>query len=100
MQNAHVRKGANLMGDHNSSPDQRVTAIVQKIIRDRSISVCNPIRSDHKLIEIGLRSLDLARLVLLVENEFDLEIPSVDITPANFQSVSTVTQLVRKLVSM
>jgi acyl carrier protein len=85
------------MDNRNNSPDNRVIAIIQRLIRERSVSIGRPIRSDHKLAEIGVTSLDLARLVLLVEDEFDLVIPERDITPANFRSISTISQLVSKL---
>jgi acyl carrier protein len=86
--------------NHNNMPDHRIIAIVQRIIKNRAISACSPIHGDHKFTEIGLTSLDLARLVLLVEDEFDLRIPLNDMTPANFRSVSTVTQLVSKLLAI
>jgi acyl carrier protein len=89
-----------LMDNHDNSPYYRVIAIVQRIIKDRAISFHSPIHTEHGLIEIGLTSLDLARLVLLVEDEFDLEIPTNDITPANFRSISTVSQLVNRLVGL
>jgi len=86
------------MVNHNNSPDHRVIAIVQQLIKERRILNGRPIRSDHRLIEIGLTSVDLARLVLLIEDEFELRIPSRDLIPANFRSISTISQLVSKLV--
>jgi len=82
--------------DHNS-PDHRVVAVVQQLIAERRIPDGQPIRSDHKLIEIGLTSVDLARLVLLIEDEFEMRIPVRDLIPANFRSVSSIIQLVSKL---
>ena len=87
------------MDNHSNTPNHRVIAIVQQIIKNRTISAWPPIHPDHKFTEVGLTSLDLARLVLLVEDEFDLRIPLNDMTPANFRSVSTVTQLVSKLLA-
>jgi acyl carrier protein len=87
------------MDNHHNSADHRVIAIVERIIRDRAISVCTPIHREHKLVEVGLTSLDLAKLVLLVEHEFDLEIPTNDMVPSNFRSISTVSQLVTRLAS-
>ena len=86
------------MVNNKKSPNERVIAVVQRIITERSIPNGRPIHNDHKLIEIGLTSLDLARLVLLVEDEFDLRIPVRDLTPANFRSISTISQLVSKLI--
>jgi acyl carrier protein len=50
-------------------------------------------------MEVGLTSLDAVRLVLLVENEFDLTIPQSKITLANFRSVSTISRLIHELLN-
>ena len=86
------------MVNNNNSPGHRVIEVVQRLITERSIPNGSPIRDDHKLFEIGLTSLDLARLILLVEDEFDLRIPVRDLIPANFRTISTISQLISKLI--
>jgi acyl carrier protein len=81
----------------NNSQDDRLIALVQRIITERSIPNVAPIRKEQKLVEFGLTSLDLARLVLLVEDEFDLRIPVRELVPANFRSIATIGQLIRRL---
>jgi acyl carrier protein len=83
---------------NHSSPDHKVIAVVQQLISERRIPDGRPIRSDHNLVEIGLTSMDLARLVLLIEDEFEVRIPIRDLIPANFRSVSSIIQLVSKLI--
>jgi acyl carrier protein len=85
------------MDNGNHSPHTRVIAVIQRLITERSVAVGRSIRHDHKLTEIGLTSLDVVRLVLLIEDEFDLVIPEREITPANFRSISTISELVDKL---
>jgi acyl carrier protein len=82
--------------NHNSL-DQRVIGLIQQLIRGHPVPNDRPIRTDHKLAEIGLTSMDLARLVLLIEDEFELRMPVRELIPANFRSVSTIIQLVTKL---
>ena len=82
----------------NDSHDHRLIALVQRIIAERSIPNVSPIRKEQKLVEFGLTSLDLARLVLLVEDEFDLRIPVRDLVPANFRSIAAISQLISRLV--
>jgi acyl carrier protein len=41
--------------------------------------------------------MDMVNLVLAVESEFDLLIPEVSITPANFRSVAAISSLVGAL---
>jgi acyl carrier protein len=84
----------------------RIISIVERLIKERPVRNCRAFRTDQnrpiggndKLVEIGLTSLDLARLVLNVEDEFNLRIPARDLTPANFRSISTVSQLISKLI--
>jgi acyl carrier protein len=82
----------------NDSHDHRLIALVQRIITERSIPNVAPIHKEQKLLDFGLTSLDLARLVLLVEDEFDFRIPVRDLVPANFRSIATISQLISKLV--
>lgn len=71
--------------------------IVRGLLAERSIS--RSVGSDDDLRELGLTSLDMVNLMLSVEAEFDLEIPEVDITPANFRSISTISSLVATLLN-
>jgi acyl carrier protein len=75
----------------------RVVEVVHRLIGDRPTA--RPVHSDAALMEVGLTSLDAVRLVLLVEDEFDLTIPQSKITLANFRSVSTISRLIHELLS-
>lgn len=79
------------------SPEDRVVAVVQQVFEERSIegAVC----ADDSLMEVGLTSLDTVKLVLMVENEFDLMLPIEEITPANFRSISAISRLVTRLLN-
>lgn len=77
--------------------DQIVT-VVQRFLAQRSIT--RQVVPEDDLREVGLTSLDLVNLMLFVEAEFDLTIPVADISPANFQSVSTISGLITKLLNL
>ena len=49
---------------------------------------------DQNLTEAGLTSLDMVNLMLAIEDEFEIEIPQRQMTPANFRSVVTIEALV------
>jgi acyl carrier protein len=87
-----VRAGEDIL-----SPENRVITVVQQVFEERLIS--RPIAADDILIDIGLTSLDIVRLVLLVETEFDLMLSITEITPANFRSISTISRLVSRLLN-
>jgi acyl carrier protein len=74
----------------------KIATVVHRLLLDHSIDRTFYVEDD--LREVGLTSLDMASLVLAVEAEFDLMIPERDITPANFRSVSTITDLVTALM--
>ncbi len=88
--------GEALTVDSNHQPEQRVSAIVQRMFKERPTT--QVICPDDKLTEAGLTSLDLVTLVLLVEEEFGIELPIGDITPANFSSITTISQLITRLL--
>jgi acyl carrier protein len=79
------------------SPEPRIVTVVQQVFEERAIA--RSVRSDDLLAEAGLTSLDLVKIVLLVESEFNLMIPISDIKPANFRSISTIGRLVGRLLN-
>lgn len=83
------------MDNSSLSAGERVVAMVQRIVGERSIS--RPVTTRDTLAEAGLTSLDAVRLVLLVEDEFNVEIPVSELTLVNFRSISTISQLVTRL---
>jgi acyl carrier protein len=83
--------------EHSLSPENRVITVVQQVFEERLID--RPVAADDILIDAGLTSLDIVRLVLLVETAFDLMLPITEITPANFRSISTISRLVSRLLN-
>lgn len=77
------------------SPRERVTAVVRRLLADRSIT--KPFGADDDLREVGLTSLDMVNLVLAVESELAVSIPEAEITPNNFRSVASIEALVTDL---
>ena len=74
----------------------KIAKVVQRLLSDHSIERTFYVEDD--LRDVGLTSLDMASLVLSVEAEFDIMIPEREITPSNFRSVSTITNLVTALL--
>ena len=89
--------GTGIMNNSIASAGARIVAVVQRLITERSI--VRPVSSDDTLAEAGLTSLDAVRLVLLVEDEFSIEIPVGELTLANFRSISTISRLVNRLMN-
>ena len=75
----------------------RATGGASVVERERSIT--RLVSSDDTLAEAGLTSLDAVRLVLLVEDDFGIEIPVGELTLANFRSISTISRLVSKMIN-
>jgi acyl carrier protein len=75
-----------------SSPSERISALVRRILANRGID--RAIGRDDDLTESGLSSLDTVNLMLAVEAEFDIKIADRDMTPAQFRSVARIEALV------
>ena len=83
------------MANIKLSTQERVAAVVRRLLADRSITRAFTAQED--LREVGLTSLDMVNLVLAVEAELGIAIPEAEITPTNFRSVATIEALVEGL---
>ncbi|HEX5231338.1 MAG TPA: phosphopantetheine-binding protein [Bradyrhizobium sp.] len=82
---------------HASSDSQirgRLLALVTTILRESSIVV--DVSPGSRLFDTGLTSMDMVKLMLEIEAEFDLTIPQADITPKNFETVDTIERMILK----
>jgi acyl carrier protein len=79
----------------NENVANRVAALVRNILDREEIN--RAVGADDDLRGSGLSSIGLVNLMLSVETEFDLTIPERDMTPANFRSITQITQLVDTL---
>lgn len=55
------------------------------------------IEPNRDLRERGLTSMDMVNLMLSIEAEFDITIPSQKLIPANFTSIENIAALLREL---
>jgi len=85
------------MENRDISTGERVVTVVQRLVVERAIT--RPFSTDDTLTEVGLTSLDAVKLVLLVEDEFNIEIPLSELTVANFRSIATISRLVNRLLT-
>ena len=70
----------------------RIIALVTSILAHNTINA--EVDAESRLVDVGLNSVDMVNLMLSLEAEFDFTIPQAEITPENFQSVSTLEQMV------
>ena len=87
---------AKVVNNSCNSPKNRIVVIAERLLQQRSIN--HALSDEDNFEDVGMNSLDMAKLVLLVEDEFGLVLGKRDITPANFRSVSTISRLVVKLL--
>jgi acyl carrier protein len=60
--------------------------------------VLKSIPADARLTDVGMSSIKMVNLMLSVESEFGITIPSTQITPENFQSIASIEALVSGLL--
>jgi acyl carrier protein len=70
----------------------RILVLVKLILQENSITA--ELDPQTRLVDVGLRSMDMVSLMLGVEAEFDFTIPQSEITPENFQSVETLQRMI------
>lgn len=55
-------------------------------------------RECRALIDEGiLDSFDIVEIVNLIDEEYDIEIPAIEIVPENFNSVDTILNMIQRL---
>jgi acyl carrier protein len=71
----------------------RIAALVRGFIE-------NPpaLPRNKDLQELGLTSMQMVNLMLSIEAEFDLTIPSSKLVPANFRTIENIEALLRDLL--
>ena len=72
----------------------RLLTLVKAILSDNSATL--DILPESRLVDLGLTSMDMVKLMLSVEAEFDLILPPSEITPDNFRSVERIELMIGK----
>jgi acyl carrier protein len=78
------------------TPRDRLRALVAGILATHASG--KPFTDDDTLAEIGIASVDMVTLLLSVENEFDVEVPTHEITADVFRSIATIDSLLGRLL--
>ena len=76
----------------NANVQSRLRGLVAAILEQNAVAV--ELDPQSRLVDVGLTSMDMVNLMLGVEAEFDFTIPQSEITPENFQSVTTLERMI------
>ena len=90
-------EGLDMQG-FNSDIRDRVVSLVKEILTQNEIT--SDLAPGARLVDVGLTSVDMVKLMLGVEAEFDFTIPQNQITPENFQSVETLERMVESQLKL
>jgi acyl carrier protein len=71
----------------------RIVALVGGFLENAAVLPRN-----KDLQELGLTSMQMVNLMLSIEAEFDLTIPSSKLIPANFRTIENIEALLRDLL--
>jgi acyl carrier protein len=83
------------MADRTASMARaHITRVVEALLVKRGAT---SVAADQNLTEVGLTSLDMVNLMLAIEDEFGIEIPQRQMTPANFRTIAAIEMLVSTL---
>jgi acyl carrier protein len=80
------------MQGFNSDIRDRVVSLVKNILAQNEVA--SDLVPGARLVDVGLTSMDMVKLMLGVEAEFDFTIAQDQITPENFQSIETLERMV------
>jgi acyl carrier protein len=74
---------------------ERLIILIRQILGPPAGS--RPLPIDARLSDLGLSSLKMVNLMLAIEVQFNVAIPASDITPDNFDSITSVEALIHRL---
>ncbi|MBV8771998.1 MAG: acyl carrier protein [Deltaproteobacteria bacterium] len=77
------------------SSREKLRGLIARILDNRAPS--QSFSDEDTLVDVGVVSIDMVKLLLLIESEFNVEIPSREITADAFKSVSTIDALLERL---
>ncbi|MFY9084688.1 phosphopantetheine-binding protein [Aliarcobacter cryaerophilus] len=63
-------------------------------------SIGNFENSSNFLVDGLVDSLDIIRLITLLETEFEISINALDILPENFDSIKNITKLIKQKIAI
>jgi acyl carrier protein len=77
------------------STNDVIREFIQKEIIQHTLD--NPLDDNDQLVESGIvDSLGIMSLLSFLEEKFSIQIPSEELSPENFASVSTITALIER----
>ena len=71
---------------------EKLLEILREIPPDADYETCTTLVTDNYLDSLAILSL-----VAELEEEFDIEIPTVEIVPANFNSAKSMWEMIQRL---
>ena len=71
---------------------EKLLEILREIQPDADYETCTTLVTDNHLDSLAILSL-----VAELEEEFDIEIPTVEIVPANFNSAKSMWEMIQRL---
>ena len=74
---------------------ERLLSLIRQILGPAAAA--RPLPIDVRLADLGMTSIQMVSLMLGVESEFQLTIPSQEITPENFASIGAVESMLQRL---
>ena len=77
----------------------RLVDIVRALMGSCAI-IPDPFPVDRRLSDLGISSVNMVKLMLAVEVEFDIAIPQTDVTAENFHCLASIESLVERTLRM
>jgi acyl carrier protein len=71
--------------------------LIRNFIKNDLLPLATSLKDQDNLIEYGLDSLKMMRLVSFIEDTFEITIPHQNMNLTNFKSIKNITNLIKSL---
>lgn len=75
---------------------ERVRNVIDECFGEELVKSIENVENDENLYNIGLDSLNVVKLVVGLEDEFDIEFEDDDIAGGNWKNINIIVELLKK----
>ena len=75
---------------------KKVKSVIDEKLGEELVKTIAEISNDENLYNLGLDSLNVVKLVVGLEDEFDIEFEDDDIAGGNWKNINTIVELLKK----
>ena len=76
----------------------KIRNVINEKIGDELFKNINEVENDENLFNIGLDSLNIVKLIIAIENEFDIIFDDEEIATTNWKNINSIERMIKNKI--